>query len=367
MLLPIPALLSAQANPTGSRVEHKFFGPMPTGVAVSGKGRIFATMPRWGDPVKATVVELVNGREVPYPNSRMNDFRGTPVKNRFVSVQSVVVDTKDRLWAVDTGSVKLGPNKPGTPRLWCFNLRTNKLDRVYTFPTSVVPTTSYLNDVRFDLTRGRRGYAFLTDSSAAGNNRIVVLDLATGQSRARLVNHPSVLPDRDGDQPIIVKTAEGYPLLAKPRPGVVKRPSLGSDGIAIFPRQDRLVYCPLISRHAYQVPISALVNANMSDEALGAAVKEYTRKPASDGLHEAAGRLLATDYENARVLEYRGSGNPRTLFQAPRYEWPDTLSLGRNGRVYVMLNQLQRQGTYHEGKDLRKKPYRLVSFAYRAR
>lgn len=339
---------------------------MPTGVAVSGKGRIFVTMPRWGDAVKATVVEIVNGREVPYPNAGMNDFFGRPASKRFVSVQSVVVDTKDRLWALDTGSVKLGLNKPGTPRLWCFDLRTNRLDRVYTFPQSVVPTTSYLNDVRFDLTRGRKGYAFITDSSAYGNNRIVVLDLATGQSRARLLNHPSVVAEKEDGQPIVMKTAEGFPLLVRPKPGIVKRPAIGADGIAIFPRSDRLVWCPLIGRRNYEVAISTLVNPNLSDADLGELVRGTQSKPGSDGLHEAGDRLLLTDYENARVLESR-EGAMRTLFQAPRYEWPDTLALGRNGRVYVLLNQLQRQKNYHEGKDLRVKPYRLVSFPYQAR
>ncbi len=362
MFLTAPASIAALQPPY--RVEHRFFGAMPTGVAVSRRGRLFVTMPRWGDPVKATVVELKDGREVPYPDKSHNDFFGRPTKERFVSVQSVVVDAKDRLWALDTGSVKLGPNTPGLPRLWCFDLRTNRATRVYTFPESVVPTTTYLNDVRFDLTRGKAGYAFLTDSSAYGHNRIVVLNLATGESRARLVDHPSVRPDQADGTPLTMKTAEGYPLLVRPKPGVVKKPTLGADGLAIFPDEDRLVWCPLISRQTYEAPISALVDPDVSDEDLAAKVRTALRKPASDGLHEAPnGALLATDYENARILEFRGT-TPRTLLQAPRYEWPDTLSVA-NGRVYAILNQLQRQKEYHEGKDLRKKPYRLVSFPYR--
>ncbi|RYG88435.1 gluconolaconase, partial [bacterium] len=249
--------------------------------------------------------------------------------------------------------------------LWCFDLRTNRMTRVYTFPESVVPTTAYLNDVRFDLTHGKAGYAFITDSSAYGQNRLVVLDLATGESRARLVNHESVRSEKKDGMPIVLPTAEGYPLLARPKPGVVARPSLGADGLAIFPVQDRLVWCPLIGRTAYALPISMLVNPTLSDEDLAKQVRAYVQKPASDGLHEARGNvLLATDFEHARVLAYRGT-TARTVFQARPYEWPDTLSLGPNGRIYVILNQLQRQKNYHEGKDLRKKPYTLVSFRYR--
>lgn len=360
-----PLILPTAVAPS-VRVEHEFSGAMPTGVAVSKRGRIFVTMPRWGDPVKATVVEIKGGREVAYPSRAMNDFFGRPAKDRFVSVQSVVVDAKDRLWALDTGSVKLGLNKPGLPRLWCFNLKTNRTERVYTFPESVVPTTTYLNDVRFDLTRGKKGYAFITDSSAYGDNRIIVLDLATGQSRARLINHPSVKPDQVDGMARVMPTAEGYPLLARPKPGMVKRPTLGADGLAIFPKQDRLVWCPLIARRAYYAPISALIDPNVTDEALGDGVKQLIGKPGSDGLHEASGSsLLITDFENARVTLYGANGAARTVFQAKRYEWPDTMALGPDNRVYLVLNQLQRQKSYHEGKDLRMKPYRLVSFRYR--
>ena len=363
----LPPQTARATAPAAYTVEHEFYGAMPTGVTVSKRGRIFVTFPRWGDKVKMTVAEITKGREVPYPNRRMNAFFTTPLKERFVSVQSVVVDDKDRLWALDTGSIKLGLNKPGAARLWCINLKTDKVERVYTFPRIVVPATTYLNDVRFDLTRGEAGYAFITDSSAYGNNRLIVLNLKTGESRARLVDHPSTKAARAPDgEARVMRTAEGYPLLARPKPGVVKRPTLGADGLAIFPKRDRLVWCPLIARVAYEVPISALIDPSLSDVDLAGKIKEAYQKPASDGLLEARekNRLLVTDYENAQVLELGGEG-PVVKFRARRYEWPDTMAMGPNGRVYLILNQLQRQANYHEGKDLRKKPYRLVSFSYR--
>ena len=49
----------------------QFNGPMPTGVSVSRSGRIFVNYPKWGDPVQFTVAELVNGREVPYPDAEI--------------------------------------------------------------------------------------------------------------------------------------------------------------------------------------------------------------------------------------------------------------------------------------------------------
>ena len=98
-------------------------------------------------------------------------------------------DDHDRLWALDTGSINFQPVIPGTPKLVAYDLKTNKEVKRITFPSEVVKTATYLNDVRFDLKRGAEGMAFITDSSARGENGIIVVDLASGQSWRRLDRH----------------------------------------------------------------------------------------------------------------------------------------------------------------------------------
>ena len=39
--------------------------------------------------------------------------------------------------------------------------------------------------------------------------------------------------------------------------------------------------------------------------------------------------------------------------------WPDTMSIADDGYVYFTANQLDRQKQFHEGQDLRRKPYYL--------
>src|SRR3954467_12741964 len=95
--------LGAAATAADREVVHEFQGPMPTGVTVSSSGRIFVNFPRWGDPVDFTVGEIQNGRVVAYPNADINQADASKQAERFLSVQSVVVDPKDRLWVVDTG------------------------------------------------------------------------------------------------------------------------------------------------------------------------------------------------------------------------------------------------------------------------
>src|SRR5437763_3721468 len=147
---------------------HAFTGPMPTGVSVSHTGRIFVNFPQWGDEPAATVVELRNGQEVPFPDETWNSPNGQDDESAFVSVQSIVVDPADRLWVLDTGSPMFAPTKPGGPKLVCVDLTTDSVVRTIVLPRETALETTYLNDVRFDLRRGEAGVAYITDSADQG-------------------------------------------------------------------------------------------------------------------------------------------------------------------------------------------------------
>jgi len=351
--LLILAALPAHAQ----RVEQvaTFSGPMLTGVTVSRAGRIFVNFPHWGDQVPFTVAEVKNGRAVPYPNAQINRINKASPGACLYSVQSVVVDPKDRLWALDTGSVKLGPNVPNGPKLVCMDLKTNTVTRKIFFPRSVVPAATYLNDVRFDLRRGKGGMAFITDSGAKAPNGIIIVDLATGRSFRRLGGHPSVKADTR-----LTMIVEGQPFLERKHGLSPQKPKLGSDGIAISRDGKTLYYCPLISRHLYSVDIDTMADRTKSEAEVDQTVKDLGVKGASDGLEsDASGRLYATDYEHARVLVGPPGGPYKTLTQASSIYWPDTMSVADNGYLYFTANELQRQPSYHNGKDLRVKPYRL--------
>ena len=346
---------SASAAAQTPQTIANFYGPMPTGVTVSRTGRIFVNFPHWGDDVPFTVAEIKNGRAVAYPNAQINKINKARPEHCLYSVQSVVVDPNDRLWALDTGSLKLGPNVAGGPKLVCIDLTTNRVTRQIFFPRSVVPASAYLNDVRFDLRRGKAGTAYITDSGAKSPNGIIVVDLATGKSVRRLGNHPSVKSD-----PNFLAIVEGQPLLERKHGLSPQKPKLGSDGIAISADGRTLYYCPLTSRHLYSVRTDALADPKKSERDVEQTVKDLGSKPPSDGLEtDAQGRVYATDYEHARVVRGRPGGPYTTVAQAPRIYWPDTLSVAANGYLYFTANELHRQSSYHNGKDLRLKPYRL--------
>ena len=118
--------------------------------------------------------------------------------DKFLWIQSVVVDGLDRVWALDTGRPRVDGSVllaqvPGGPKLTGFYLNGTSFAS-YTFPAYVVFADSSLNDVRLDLRAGTGGYAYMTDNSPVRPG-IVILDLETGVSWRHLDMHESVTVD----------------------------------------------------------------------------------------------------------------------------------------------------------------------------
>ena len=416
-LLVSATLLSAQSAPTDQTTGHlesvaTFSGPMPEGVTVSHSNRIFVNFARWGDGIPFTVAEIVNGKAVAYPNAAINDWPGRTLPNpnaftdeasdqtHFVSVQSVVVDPADRLWALDTGTPLLKNTVPGGPKLVAIDLATNKVVKTILLPPETCGTNCYLNDVRFDLRVGDsgpqdpatvigshpalnpgtppkdpkfptaerspghtdsnssdiHGTAYITDSSSQGPNAIIVVDLATGKSMRRLNQHVST-----ESEPGFLMFAEGQPVY-QTLPGHPAEPvNFAADGIAISADGKELFYCPINSTKLYAVSTDYLRDKSKSDADVASTVRIATGKMPSDGLEsDANNNIYMTDPVTNSIHRFNPrTGLTETLAHDPRLLWPDTMSLSDDGYLYVTANQLHRQPTMHNGKDLRVKPYQL--------
>ena len=342
-----------------------FHDAMPTGVTVSQEGRIFVNFPKWGDEVSFTVGEIRagDGRVVAYPDEAINQTNPNDLAAALVSVQSVVVDPVDRLWILDTGSPLFQPTKYGGPKLVCVDLKTNQVIKKILFPQSVALPTTYLNDIRFDLRIGREGVAYITDSAQNGPNGIIVVDLASGESWRRLNDHPST---KSADLQSFLPIVEGRAFVVKQQQdennGSVKvAANMGSDGVAISATGELLYYCPLASRKLFSVSTKGLIDRTRDDQYVSQTVRDEGDKGgASDGLEsDAEGRIYVTNYEHNSILRRNQDGEWETIVHDPRLLWPDTLSLASNGYLYVTANQLHRQARFHNGQDMRRKPYVL--------
>jgi sugar lactone lactonase YvrE len=349
-----PELPMERLGSEAVEVVARFWDAMPSGIAVATFGRIFVSFPRWGDPVPFTVGELREGKVVPFPSPEINHLIPSRAVDTFVSVHSVVVDPRNRLWLLDAGSVENGPVLPRGAKLVCIDLSTNSVVKSISFPSDVALKTSVLNDVRFDLRKGAGGTAYVADASPIAGG-IIVVDLASGDSRRRLHDHPSTRAE-----PGFVPFVEGREMRRRPPGKATQYLSAGAAGIALGADGKRLYYCPLASRRLYSVDTDVLLDESAPEELVAATVRDEGMKPASDGLEsDTQGRIYATAYESNSVVRRKLDGTYETLVHDPRVLWPDSLSLADDGYLYFIANQLHRQKEFTGGQDLRKKPYAL--------
>lgn len=354
VLAPLGATVSAAPSSTLETVAT-FDGAMPTGVTIAEGGRIFVNFPRWGDDVPFTVGELRNGKVTAYPDASVNQPDNARPAETFLSVQSVVADGQGRVWVLDTAAPGFSNPVPGGAKLVAIDLKTDQIVKTIVFPANVMRARTYVNDMRFDFRVGKAGVAYVTDSSLSGIGGIIVVDLDTGKAIRRLTGHPSTSAD-----PSFRPVVEGRPMEARDASGKVSPFTVASDGIALSPDGKTLYFSPLSSRHLYAVSTAMLRDPSVSDARIGKTVRDLGEKGASDGLEsDANGAVYASDYEHNAIRARGASGRWTTLVQDARLLWPDTLSVGADGYLYVTANQLHRQAGFQGGEDKREKPYAL--------
>jgi sugar lactone lactonase YvrE len=298
-----------------------------TGIAVASDGRIFVNFPYWSDAHSVSVAQLgENSALTPYPDSNWNSNEG-PVDRRFICVQSVVADDQDGLWVLDPASVKLEGVVSGGAKLVKIDLKTNKVIRDIVFPDSVVPKKSYLNDVRIDT---HNGFAFITDSGIGG---LVVVDLKSGQARRVLQNHPSTKAE-----PSVVLVIEGVKLVDAKTGEPVQ---IHSDGIAYDKAGGFLYYQALTGRTLYRIPVPDLENVNLPDADLAKRIETVATVPAADGLAFRNASIYSTAIEQDAIVRIDlATKQLEVVTKDSRLKWPDRLSFGPDGSLYVTTSQI---------------------------
>jgi hypothetical protein len=164
-------------------VEQFFAYPEPIGnVAVSNdtsyKTRVFFTVHPESHPTGDKLLEIIDGKAVPYPDALAQ-------KTLFNTVLGVYVDKQNRLWTIDHGN-----HANQDVKLLAFDLKTNKVVHEHIFPSSVAEWLSFFND----LTVSPDGkYVFVADVSFWRQSpSIAVYDVEKKKSYSRLDNHASV-------------------------------------------------------------------------------------------------------------------------------------------------------------------------------
>jgi len=303
-----------------------------TGIAVTPTGRLFVNFPRWSRDVPVSVAEVVNGRIVPWPDSARSSWApGGDAANLFVCVQALLADTTGSLWVLDPGT--FGGPVEGAPKLMRFDAATGTLRRVYRYGAPVLKPESYLNDVRVDLAAG---VAYITDS---GDGAIIVTDLATGESRRLLDDHPST-----GAEDVVL-TIEGREWLQGGQ-----RPQIHSDGIALSDDGRWLYYQALTGRTMYRIATAALRDRALGAEALAARVEPMGVTGASDGLiFGADGKVYISALEENAIKRFDpATRRVEVVVTDPRIKWPDSFARDAAGRIWFTTAQIHLGGQVTE-------------------
>lgn len=331
-------------------------GPMPTGVTISRHGRMFVNFPRWGDDVHESVAEVVDGKVVAYPaDSVWNNFDPSDPEHRFLSVQSVVIDSIDHLWVLDTGRALSEAAPPGGPKLVEVDLGTDQVIRTIPFESSIAGPMSSVNDIRIDRKQGEQGTIYVTDASPTGSSALIVVDIASGQQLRRLDGDRSTAPT-PGFFPTIEGKRFENTTTTPPTPT-----SYGADGIALSPDGSLLYYCPFASLNLYSVPTAALRDPGLSEQVLSGLVTDLGVKGMSDGLEsDAQGNVYAGDLERQAIVRRNPDGRIETIAASDQLKFTDTFTLGYDGYLYFTVNQINRQPGFNNGVDRRTQPYQVM-------
>ena len=324
----------------------RFPNQQVTGVGISEKwGRIFVNFPYWSDDHFLSVAEIVNGQSRAYPDEEWN--KPGPPASHFICVQSVVVDDQDNLWVLDPAAPKMQEIVKGGPKLVKIDLATNKVVQTISFGGDVAPAKSYLNDVRID-TRNQK--AFITESAKGA---IIVVDLPSGKARRLLGDSKSTKPESG-----FKLTVDGKELLDQQ---TKRPPQIASDGIALDVKNGYLYYHALTGHTLYRIKTSYLTDENLSEKDLESKIENVGQTPASDGMLEAAdGSVYLTDLEHNAVVRWDPvSKDIEAVITDKRLLWPDTLSWGVNGDLYVTASQIENTPRFNGGKSTRTEPYKL--------
>jgi sugar lactone lactonase YvrE len=324
---------------TSAALEEVLAYDEPVGnVAVNRDGRIFFTVHPESRPTGNKLLEFVRGAAVPFPS-------GAAQAELFDTVLGVVVDRYNRLWTIDHGNHGLR-----AARIVAIDLDTNKVLRDQKLSPDVAPAGSFLQDLQVSAD----GNTIVIADASFWRKKpaIIVYDVETGNARRVLESHQSV----SAEDYVIRNDGRTMEFLG----GIVALRG-GVDGIALG--KDWLYYGAISGSGLYRVRLRDLRDENLPAAQLARRVERVSDKPLSDGMSiDAAGNVYITDVEHRSIFIAGPKRDLQTLISGEELRWPDALSFGPGGYLYIAdsaLPELILQSREHiEAQG----PYRIFRF-----
>ncbi|WP_080903042.1 L-dopachrome tautomerase-related protein [Parabacteroides sp. Marseille-P3160] len=327
--------------------------PDMSGIAITPDGRIFLGFPRHADNHKGyALAELKDGHLIPFPSKEMTYPSNRPYNEWLVSPHGMTTDSNGNIWVIDDGKrAGIDGIPEGAAKVVGFT-PNGKVVASIVIKSPVLRQDMHLNDLRIDPEHGEKGTAYITNSSFGTTPSLIIIDIATGNSREVLANHYSTAI-QNGYIAFLEGEARAY------HPNNVTLPSGGANGIALI--KGRLYWTPITGRGLYSILTDSLSNFTIPESELEKVVRYEGDRPACDGLAEDAdGNIYFSAYEQMALVKRSPDGTFKTLVQSSLLGWPDGMYYTQDGYLYVTLGQWNRLPGFNNGKDLRKPPYNVV-------
>ena len=307
-------------------------------VAVNSAGRIFFTVHPESRPRGNKLLEYVNGASVPFPSlGQQTELFDTPL--------GIAIDRLNRLWVIDHGNHGMR-----SARIIAIDLDSGEVLRDQRFDSLIAPVGSILQDLQVSAD----GNTIIIADASFWRKRpaLIVYDVETGDARRVLEGDPSV-------------SAENYIIRTHDRDmeflgGMVALRG-GVDGIALDDKW--LYYGALSGSGLYRIRLSDLKNRRLPQSQLATRIERFSDKPLSDGLSvDRKGGVYITDVEHNAIFKADAVDGLSTLIQSRDIRWPDALSFGPDGYLYIAdsaLPELILESAEHINAE---GPYRIFRF-----
>lgn len=286
----------------------------------------------------------------PFPNLEWNTPRATD-DHYLSNVLGIRNDVNGVVWMLD-----MGQRNDITPKIVGWNTYTDKLERIYYLPETVLAHTSQPNDMVVDTRHG----VFIIADEGIGNGgdgskaALILVDMNTGIARRLLEGTRTTLPENDptmfGGKPLSVN---GKPLL------------VGCDGITSDVNFEWVYYSPLNGTRIYRIKTEDLLNTTLTEKDLDQRIETYSAKPNNGGLSiDSDGNLYSTALEtNSVAVILAKDRSVHTFMSDKQMLWPDGISYNAaDGYMYVPAAQVHLGKAFNNGKNLAKAPFYIYRF-----
>lgn len=321
----------------------------PGNITVTPDGRIIFSMSQ-AFQTDLRVGELVDGAIVPFPNEEwsLGGYREDRVSlDTVLGLQS---DPLGIVWMLDNAA-----RGGSTPKLVGWDTRADELHKVIYVTGPALIEGSFLNDLAVDRTRNK---IYISDTAGA-RGALIVTCIETGASRRVLEGHVSMVPE---DVDLMI--ASDRPAQRRQPDGTLAKPRIAVNGLALDVKNEWLYYGPLNGLTMYRVRVDDLVDESLSESQRAARVEAYSEKTISDGMGvDWEGNIYVTAVSDDHVGVITPDREYNVLFSDPVItRWPDGMSYGPDGYMYIIANQLYLTPGMTGGEMEAEPPFYIIRF-----